>query len=284
MGHHAGRRRATTPSTPVVTDSAPNSGRRRAAAPKRSKAWALLPSIPVVAGVAALAVSLGGTLNEVPVTASLTVAEGPAAAAVTNPVGAHVGTTSASSQSLADNRAAVSRGASRSQAAVSDVSKAAESQAKEFTQSLDQASVQAQEQAEFLEQNLWVLPVSGYRITATFGQGGSYWSSVHTGLDFALPSGSSAVAIANGTVTSTGYEGAYGNQLVLTLEDGTEIWYNHLTSFAASVGDTVRAGELIAYTGSTGNSTGPHLHLEVRPGAGDPVDPFAALVAHGIAP
>ena len=70
----------------------------------------------------------------------------------------------------------------------------------------------------------------------------------------------------------------------MTLDDGTEIWYCHQTSFAVSGGETVRAGELIGYVGSTGNVTGPHLHLEVRPGGGDPVDPYAALVVHGVTP
>ncbi len=71
---------------------------------------------------------------------------------------------------------------------------------------------------------------------------------------------------------------------MLTLEDGTEIWYCHQSAFNVSVGDTVRAGELIGYVGSTGHVTGPHLHLEVRPGGGDPVDPDAALRQHGVTP
>jgi murein DD-endopeptidase MepM/ murein hydrolase activator NlpD len=85
-------------------------------------------------------------------------------------------------------------------------------------------------------------------------------------------------------VTETGYDGSYGNKTVVTLEDGTELWYCHQTSFLVDVGDVVRGGEAIGTVGSTGNSTGPHLHLEVRPGGGDPVDPFTALLEHGITP
>ena len=70
----------------------------------------------------------------------------------------------------------------------------------------------------------------------------------------------------------------------ITHEDGTEIWYCHQSSIGVDVGDTVTGGEVIGNVGSTGNSTGPHLHLEVRPGGGDPVDPYSALVYHGITP
>ena len=101
---------------------------------------------------------------------------------------------------------------------------------------------------------------------------------------FAAPSGTPVLSVANGVVRSTEYDGSYGNKIVVALEDGTEIWYAHLTSFTVSPGQEVRGGEQIGTVGSTGNSTGPHLHLEVRPGAGDAVDPYAALLAHGLTP
>ena len=86
----------------------------------------------------------------------------------------------------------------------------------------------------------------------------------------------------NGVVTEASYDGAYGNKTVVTLEDGTEIWYCHQTSFGVSVGDTVRPGEIIGTVGATGHVTGSHLHVEVRPGGGDPVDPYAAMQQHGL--
>ena len=92
------------------------------------------------------------------------------------------------------------------------------------------------------------------------------------------------MAVANGTVTSTGYDGAYGNKTVVTLDDGTEIWFCHQTSIYVSVGDRVTGGEVIGTVGATGHVTGSHLHLEVRPGGGGPVDPFQAFVEHGIVP
>ena len=136
--------------------------------------------------------------------------------------------------------------------------------------------------AEELQANQWVLPVTGYRITARFGQSSSLWSNSHTGVDMAGPAGSTIVSVAAGTVKSAGYAGAFGNRTVVTLEDGTELWYAHQSRIVVKAGDKVSPGQTIGYTGSTGNVTGPHLHLEVRPGGGDPVDPIPALAEHNI--
>lgn len=130
----------------------------------------------------------------------------------------------------------------------------------------------------------WVLPVAGYTLTATFGETSPYWETIHTGLDFAAASGTPIVAVTSGTITSAGYDGAYGNKTEMTLDDGTEIWYCHQTTIEVSAGETVTPGETIGTVGATGNVTGPHLHLEVRPGGGDPVDPYTALQEHGVTP
>lgn len=135
-----------------------------------------------------------------------------------------------------------------------------------------------------IKKNQWVIPVTGYSLTARFGQASGLWANRHTGLDLAGPSGSTIVSVAAGTVTSAGYEGAYGNRTVVTLDDGTEIWYAHQSRLAVSVGDQVTPGQTIGYTGSTGNVTGPHLHLEVHPGGGDAVDPEPVLLEHGVTP
>jgi len=135
-----------------------------------------------------------------------------------------------------------------------------------------------------LEKNQWVLPVTGYHLTARFGQISGLWSHAHTGLDFAGPSGSTIVSVAAGVIKSTGYEGAYGNRTVITLLDGTDIWYCHQSRIAAQVGERVAPGQVVGYTGSTGNVTGPHLHLEVHPNGGVAVDPYPVLVAHRLNP
>ena len=161
---------------------------------------------------------------------------------------------------------------------------AAEEQAAERNAELKSLGKAAEARAGEIAKNQWHLPTSGYRLTARFGMAGGLWSSNHTGLDFATASGTPVIAVANGIITKTGYAGAYGNQTVQTLEDGTEIWYCHQTDIGVTVGDRVIGGQQIGTVGSTGNSTGPHLHLEVRPGGGDPVDPYQALVFHGITP
>ena len=162
--------------------------------------------------------------------------------------------------------------------------KAANQQAQERNAALKLLGKAAEARASEIAKNQWHLPTTGYRLTARFGMGGGLWSSSHTGLDFATDSGTPIVAIANGVITEAGYDGSYGNKTVMTLEDGTEIWYCHQTSIDVEVGETVTGGHQIGSVGTTGNSTGPHLHLEVRPGGGDPVDPYQALVFHGVTP
>ncbi|MDD9348611.1 peptidoglycan DD-metalloendopeptidase family protein [Mumia sp.] len=164
------------------------------------------------------------------------------------------------------------------------IAKQAEQQAAQRSTALSQLADKTEARSQEIKKKQWVLPLTGYRLTARFGQSSSLWSTTHTGLDFAAPSGTPLVAIARGTVTSTGFDGAYGNKTVLTLEDGTQIWYCHQSSVKASVGDSVAPGNVIGYVGSTGNVTGPHLHLEVRPTPDTPVDPMTALREHNVFP
>jgi murein DD-endopeptidase MepM/ murein hydrolase activator NlpD len=127
----------------------------------------------------------------------------------------------------------------------------------------------------------WVVPVSGYRITATFGNTG-LWAGSHTGLDFAAPSGTAIRSVTSGLVTEVGWDGAYGNKTVIRMGDGTELWYCHQGALYVSAGERVMPGDVIGTVGSTGNVTGPHLHLEVRPSLDRPVDPYTVLTAHGL--
>lgn len=170
------------------------------------------------------------------------------------------------------------------------LAKQAASQVAQRARALKQRDQEIQARAEGLKEDAkrrkqWVLPVAGYALTARFGQRSGLWSrGVHTGLDFAGPAGTEIVAIAAGTVKSAGYAGSYGVRTVITLADGTEIWYCHQSKVTVTAGDQVEPGQLTGFTGATGNVTGPHLHLEIRPPGSGPIDPEPALRAHGIRP
>jgi murein DD-endopeptidase MepM/ murein hydrolase activator NlpD len=129
-----------------------------------------------------------------------------------------------------------------------------------------------------------VAPVAGSTVGTAFGQStDSYWAHLHTGQDFAAPTGATVVAVGNGSITSAGWAGAYGYRVVQTLTDGTELWYCHLSAVGVGAGE-VAAGRPIGRVGATGsNVTAPHLHLEVRPGGGEPVDPATWFAEHGLA-
>lgn len=129
-----------------------------------------------------------------------------------------------------------------------------------------------------------VLPVANYHLTGRYGDVSGLWSSVHTGLDFATSYGTPIRSVGDGVVVEAGYDGSYGNKTVVRLKDGTDIWFCHQTSIAVYVGQKLRAGQVLGHVGATGNVTGPHLHLEVHPRGGAPVDPYAALVARGLRP
>ena len=119
-----------------------------------------------------------------------------------------------------------------------------------------------------------VAPVAGYSVTTQYGVAGSNWSSgYHTGSDYAAPSGTEVMAAASGTVVAAGFNGSYGNQVTIQHDDGTQTTYSHLSSITVSVGETVSAGEAIGAVGSTGNSTGPHLHFEAFDSSGNRLNP-----------
>ncbi|MFD4375697.1 M23 family metallopeptidase [Streptomyces sp. NPDC058486] len=129
------------------------------------------------------------------------------------------------------------------------------------------------------------LPVSGSYVSTGYKTGGSLWSSgSHSGVDFHAAYGSSVVSVGSGTVVEAGWGGAYGNNIVIRMNDGTYTQYGHLSSIGVYVGQSVEPGEQIGISGSTGNSTGPHLHFEARTSAdyGSDISPVAYLRARGV--
>lgn len=285
-----------TAQIPLLRAEPPAGKRRAVKAPGAAQGPFIrrLVSAPIVAGVAALAVSVGGVLTLDGTTVHV---EGTEITTATKAASAIGGTSASGTVSSRD--AAVTRGGERqalSSAADDDdlgsapqvtdkaeLRAAANGLAARRQTALDKVTARIEVREQFLAENRWVYPLNPVVLTARYGQYG-LWSRMHTGLDFNGNTGDPIYSVANGVVVSTQYDGAYGNKTVIRLEDGTEIWYCHQTSYTVAVGQEVRAGETIGYVGSTGNVTGPHLHLEVRPGGGDPVDPYAALVVNGVTP
>src|SRR5699024_11210362 len=106
-------------------------------------------------------------------------------------------------------------------------------------------------------------PITGV-ITSRFGSRESIRSYPHNGLDIAAPYGTNIKTATNGTVSFAGYNGSYGNLIIVDCGNGVQIYYGHCSKLLASVGDKVEAGDIIAQVGSTGNSTGNHLHFEIK--------------------
>lgn len=151
------------------------------------------------------------------------------------------------------------------------------------------SAVQVQAAAKKAKAASWVDPVRKYRLSASFNQAGNMWSSSHSGQDFAVPSGTKVVAAHGGTVVKAGGNGAgdgpaYGNAVVIRHGNGTYSQYAHLSRIGVRIGQVVTTGQRIALSGNTGNSSGPHLHFEIRTTAnyGSAVDPVAFLRAKGV--
>ncbi|MEV7420485.1 M23 family metallopeptidase [Streptomyces sp. NPDC089919] len=135
----------------------------------------------------------------------------------------------------------------------------------------------------------WTDPVDHYTLSATFGKGGTLWSHKHSGQDFAVPVGTPVKAVHGGTVVKAGPNGAgdgpaYGNAVVIKHGNGTYSQYAHLSKVQVKIGQKVATNQQIALSGNTGNSTGPHLHFEIRttPNYGSAVNPVSFLRTVGV--
>ncbi|MGW7417734.1 M23 family metallopeptidase [Streptomyces sp. NPDC054863] len=135
----------------------------------------------------------------------------------------------------------------------------------------------------------WAKPVQRYALSATYGKGGGMWTHKHSGQDFAVPIGTTVKAVAAGTVVKAGPNGAgdgpaYGNAIVVKHANHTYSQYAHLSRVQVQVGQHVAAGKQIALSGNTGNSSGPHLHFEIRtsPNYGSSINPVSYLRSVGV--
>jgi murein DD-endopeptidase MepM/ murein hydrolase activator NlpD len=271
-----------TEQLPMLRAEPPSTGGKRRAVKHagRNPLFKGFVSAPVLMGIAALAVSVGGvvTVNDAAPASSAgsTAPSTHAASALGGSSGTGKVTARKPTVSRDNNRQAQASAAGQTQ-----LQEAASATAAVRATALSKLADKAEAQAKVIAQNLWIYPLEPVILTARFGQYG-LWSSYHTGLDFNGNTGDQIHAIADGVVLSASYDGSYGNKTVVQLPDGTELWYCHQSAFMVSAGDVVHQGEIIGLVGATGHVTGSHLHVEVHPGGGDPVDPYPAMQQHGL--
>ncbi|MEU0302826.1 M23 family metallopeptidase [Streptomyces sp. NPDC006175] len=255
---------------PVGRSAAPRGsrGRRRTPAKRSALLTVAVPSACVmsVAGIAAASVSgVGGGEETKDETTSMAAADTVKPAVANNKLDTQLANLSADAENFADR-------ASRTQERIDLKERQA---AEKKRRAAEAARIEA-------ARPKFVLPVKQHGLSATYGQAGVNWMSVHTGIDFPVSYGTPVMAATDGTVR-TQWNSAYGNMAIVTAADGTETWYCHLSTTKIRSG-SVKAGDVIAYSGNSGNSTGPHLHFEVRPGGGTAIDPMPWLRSHGINP
>ncbi|MER5582074.1 M23 family metallopeptidase [Streptomyces asoensis] len=245
-----------------------NRSRRRTPAKRSALLTVAVPSACVM-GVAGIAAASVGTLpggDDKDTAASASDAQPVKPVAANNKLDAQLETLSAGADDFADR-------ASRTQERI-DL---------KAQQEAEQKKAAAEAARKERQRPKYALPVAQHGLSAYFGQAGINWMSQHTGIDFPVSYGTTVMAATDGTVR-TQWNSAYGNMLIITAKDGTETWYCHLSSYRVSSGTTVKAGEPVAYSGNSGNSTGPHLHFEVRPAGGSAIDPLPWLRSHGLNP
>ncbi|GAA4854441.1 M23 family metallopeptidase [Kitasatospora terrestris] len=130
----------------------------------------------------------------------------------------------------------------------------------------------------------WSSPAPGAQISNPYGKANAHYAAgYHTGTDFAVSVGTPLLAVGDATVVSAGPDGAYGNEIVLKLSDGKFAQYAHMSKLSVKAGQHVSAGDTIGLSGNTGNSTGPHLHFEIRNANryAAVIDPLTYLKQHG---
>ncbi|APY85966.1 M23 family peptidase [Streptomyces alfalfae] len=207
------------------------------------------------------------------------------AISVGDSLAASVDAQAAAQQQAADAAAAAKKAEEAAKKRAAEEKRKAEAEAKAKAKKEREQKERAAREAERKRLNTYVSPISGSYVSTGYQTGGAMWSSgSHTGVDFHAASGTPVHAVGSGTVVEAGWGGAYGNNVVIKMNDGTYTQYGHLSSLGVTVGQTVTPGQQIGLAGSTGNSSGPHLHFEARTGAeyGSDIDPVAYLRAHGV--
>lgn len=248
--------------------------------------------LPTAAAVALVVTATGATVAEsAPLTLDLTAAQAQTARDQAATEVAQQADLSTRRQQVAIQTAAlegrvteqkrVARNKARVAAATAAkaAAKAAEEAARAAEEAAEAAAVAADEAKQKREGKRWVMPISGASFTSGYGM---RWGRMHWGNDFGTPTGTPLRAMSRGNVTFAGSNGNMGNLVRITYWDGTESFFAHMSRFSSSPGDEVMPGDIVGYSGNTGRSTGPHLHLEIHPDGAGAVNPAPWLAAKGL--
>ena len=186
-----------------------------------------------------------------------------------------VSASTAGNETAAEAKARADKAAAEKAAAA----KAAKAKAAADAKAKAKAKADAEKKAIALARR-WVTPVSGYTLTSGYG---FRWGKMHPAQDLAAPSGTPVRSMSTGRVTFAGWSNeGYGYMVKVKYWDGSVSWMAHNSRLLVSVGEAVVPGQTIAYSGNTGNSTGPHVHLEIHPGDGGAVAPRTWLAKRGV--
>ncbi|WP_406103506.1 M23 family metallopeptidase [Streptomyces sp. NBC_01003] len=233
---------------------------------------AALTTTGVIGGLAAPALAADAAVEQTGLTKAISIGDS---------LAEQIDAQAAAQQQAADEAAAKKKAEAEAEKKAEEDRRKAAAKAKAEREAKERAA----RAAERKRLNAFVIPVTGSYVSTAYKASSGLWSSgSHTGIDFHAASGTSVHAVGAGTVVEAGWGGAYGNNIVIKMNDGTYTQYGHLSSIGVSVGQTVTPGQQIGLSGATGNVTGPHLHFEARtsPEYGSDIDPVAYLRSHGV--
>jgi murein DD-endopeptidase MepM/ murein hydrolase activator NlpD len=251
-------------------------------APKSLSAGFVLPT---AAAAALVVTATGASMAEASGTAA---APGSAfgavgvAAQVTDQVKAQSQEDLANAASVDDRRAAAAAAEAALAGRQQETERVARNRARVLAKAKAAAAAAAEKQAKAeaaARAHDWVMPVTGADFTSGFK---FRWGRMHTGNDLACAEGTPIVAMSTGTVIFAGWMGGGGNTTKIRYWDGTVSFYEHQSAILVNVGDQVAPGDLVGRVGNTGHSFGAHLHLEIHPAGGGPIDPHPWMRAHGL--
>ncbi|HKX65962.1 MAG TPA: M23 family metallopeptidase [Intrasporangium sp.] len=177
---------------------------------------------------------------------------------------------------------AAEAGADAAKAALQRIAaeKAAAKKAAAAKAAADKKKKEAERKRRLALAQRWIAPFHGYTLTSGYGW---RWGRMHPAQDLAAPTGTPVHSLSTGTVIFSGWSNeGYGYMVKIRYWDGTVSWFAHNSRLLVSVGEQVTPGQKVSYSGNTGNSTGPHLHLEIHPDGSGPVAPRSWLAARGV--